>query len=119
MIIGKLGLVGVVLLAAACAEIGSWWEKKWETGSGTWEHPSVPWEEWGRDRAECRTLARQEAERDFAIARQGGPANDYSRLAPVTTQMDRFSAQQREEEVYERCLRDRGYRRVQRTGTSR
>lgn len=113
-----LGMIGAVLLATACTSVEEWWQKKWETG-GTWESPSVPWEQWDRDRAECRLLAKQEAERDYALARQGGPADDYSRTRPLTTQVDRFSAQQREETMYERCLTARGYRRVYRADDSR
>jgi hypothetical protein len=115
----SLGVIGaVLLLTTACADVEDWWQKQWETGGGTWENPRVPWEQWDRDRAECRLVARQEAERDYALARQGGPAEDYSRLRPVTSQVDRFEAQRREETLYERCLSARGYRRVQRAEPS-
>lgn len=110
-----LCVIGAVLLSVtACADVEDWWQKKWETGGGTWENPKVPWEQWDRDRGECRIVARDEAERDYALARQAGPAEDYSRTRPITAQVDRYQAQQREEELYERCLSARGYRRVQR-----
>lgn len=111
------GVLAAVLLVAGCVNLDDWWQKKWETGGGTWENPTVPWEQWDRDRAECRLVARDEAERDYALGRQGGPAEDYSRTRPITAQVDRFEAQKREETLYERCLSARGYRRVQRTET--
>lgn len=108
-----LGVIGAALVVAACADVGEWWQKKWETG-GTWENPNVPWEQWARDRAECRLVAREEAERDYALTRAAGPPEDYSRTRPVTAPVDRFEAQRREQALYERCLTDRGYRRVHR-----
>lgn len=110
-----LGVVaGAVLMVAACVDPATWWQSKVETGGGTWEHPSLPWEKWEADRVECRLVARDEAERDFAIQQQRGAPDDYSRLRPLRTSVDRFEASQRQEQLYERCLRDRGYRRVQR-----
>lgn len=107
-------LAGTVLLVAACVDPATWWQSKVETGGGTWEHPSLPWERWETDRAECRLVARDEAERDFAIQQQGGAPDDYSRLRPLATSVDRFQASQRQEQLFERCLSDRGYRRVRR-----
>lgn len=107
-------LAGTVLLASACADPQTYWRSKVETGAGTWEHPSKPWEQWEDDRSECRLVARDEAERDFAIEQQGGAPDDYSRLRPLRTSVDRFQASQRQEQLYERCLSERGYRRVQR-----
>lgn len=111
-------LAGAALLVTACVDPAEWWQTKVETGRGTWEHPSKPWEQWDTDRAECRLVARDEAERDFAIQQQGGMRDDYSRLQPLRTSVDRFQASQRQEQLYERCLSDRGYRRVQRAERS-
>jgi hypothetical protein len=110
-----IAVAAAAVLTTACADfsVRDWWREKWETG-GSWENPDVPWEQWERDRSECRLLAREEAERDYAIVEQGRPPEDYSRLRPLTTRLDRHEAQQREESVYARCLENRGYRRVQR-----
>ena len=107
-------LMVAALTVAACVDPATWWQSKVETGGGTWEHPSKPWEQWDADRAECRLVARDEAERDFAIQQQRGAPDDYSRLRPLRSSVDRFEASQRQEQLYERCLSDRGYRRVRR-----
>ncbi|MDG4575827.1 MAG: hypothetical protein P9C36_10985 [Defluviicoccus sp.] len=117
-VVAGTALVVASLMVVACTDPAEWWQSRVETGRGTWEHPSKPWEQWDTDRAECRLVARDEAERDFAIQQQGGVGGDYSRLQPLRTSVDRFEASQRQEQLYERCLSDRGYRRVQRDDRS-
>jgi hypothetical protein len=114
---GRIAAAAALLLLAACADFdpGGWWQDQWETGQGSWENPDVAWEQWDDDRAECRLVAAQEADRDFAITSQSRPAEDYSRGGRMTADLDRFEAGKREQRLFERCLTDRGYRRVQRS----
>jgi len=110
-------LVALVLFTASCVDLSQWWEQKWEP-KGTWENPKVPWEQWDRDRAECRVLANEEAERDYAVSQQGGQVGTgagYSRVQPLTQQLDQYDAEKRERSLFERCMTNRGYRRVHRS----
>jgi hypothetical protein len=123
----KLLLVGVAtLLVAACADDFSWpWDRPapWSAGTarsapGQWENPTKPFEEWGRDRAECGELATMRAEEELAAASGGAPPVGWSRMAPFEQSMTQFEAGQRRDELFARCMSDRGYRLVRRASPS-
>lgn len=100
-----LAPVAVVLLLG-CAE----------STRGTWEHASLPRERWRIDEAECRDGAQERAEREFALRQfEQPPSGGYSRNEPVVSSLNRFEARRRIEELFERCMADRGYRSVARS----
>lgn len=114
---GRWGVLMVVVLAAACEQLGLE-EKRFQPlrdDTLSWENPQVPWEQWERDRSECRVLALDRAERDFARAREAMPPVDYSRTREYQISVDRFEARRREQTLFERCMTSRGYRAVPRT----
>lgn len=90
-------VVPVLALAAACA------------GPVQWQKPATSDEQWSRDRAQCMSRARTEAERQFrARASQvGSPVYDRGRA--FAGDLARFDAKRHERALFERCLEGRGY----------
>lgn len=82
----------------------------------SWENPNLPWEAWHTDETECRQAAEDQAEREFALRRFEAPApTGYNPNRPMIAQMDQFEAKRRLTALFERCMTDRGYRRVVRS----
>lgn len=101
-----LCFVGASALVAGCAE----------DTRGTWENASLPRERWRVDEAECRDSAQERAEREFALRQfEQPPSGGYSRNEPVVSSLNQFEARRRIEELFERCMTDRGYRSVARS----
>lgn len=99
-------LLAGLALATGCAE----------NTRGTWEHASLPKERWRLDEAECRDAAQERAEREFALRQfEQPPSGGYSRNEPVVSSLNQFEARRRIEELFERCMTDRGYRSVARS----
>ncbi len=99
-------LLAAFALAAGCAE----------DTRGTWEHANLPKERWRLDEAECRDAAQERAEREFALRQfEQPPSGGYSRNEPVVSSLNRFEARRRIDELFERCMTDRGYRSVTRS----
>jgi hypothetical protein len=99
-------LAGGLALIAGCAE----------DTRGTWENANLPRERWRTDEAECRDAARERAEREFALRQfEQPPTGGYSRNEPVVSSLNQFEARRRIEELFERCMTDRGYRSVARS----
>lgn len=90
-------LVLVVLAVAACGRFTRW------------ENPDVPQEQWGDDVAECRDLARAEADRQFRRA----PSTDSGSRTILDSGFDQkvslFDAQRNSQKLFERCIKGRGY----------
>jgi hypothetical protein len=74
-----------------------------------WENPNVAREQWSLDRAACQDQARMQAEREFTLDQQANRSLPQNQAAPWTTQMDRFSAQQRQTQLFNTCMSNRGY----------
>lgn len=91
----------ILVLTVSCAET-----------RGRWENPDRPQEQWARDEAACRRAASERADRDFALDQQRGPGG-YSRTRTYTTSMNRFEAETREKDMFERCMTRNGYTKVQ------
>ncbi len=82
----------------------------------SWENPKLPWEAWHTDETECHQAAEDQAEREFAIRRFEAPApSGYNPNRPMITSMNQFEAERRLTTLFERCMTDRGYRRVVRS----
>ena len=108
---GKLLTVGLLLAGAVALAAGCAGDTR-----GTWEHASLPRERWRADEAECRDSARERGEREFALRQfEQPPSGGYSRNEPVVSSLNQFEARRRVEELFERCMTDRGYRSVTRS----
>lgn len=82
----------------------------------SWENPKLPWEAWHTDEVECRQAAEDQAEREFALRRFETQApSGYDPNRPMIASMDQFEAKRRLNNLFERCMTDRGYRRVVRS----
>jgi hypothetical protein len=86
-----------------------------EDTRGTWENASLPRERWRVDESECRDSANERAEREFALRQFEQPPSGYSRNEPVVSSLNQFEARRRIEELFDRCMTDRGYRSVARS----
>lgn len=91
----------ILILTVSCTET-----------RGRWENPDRPREAWARDEAACRRAASEKAGREFELDQQLGPRG-YSRTRSYTTSMNRFEAEKREKDLFERCMTRNGYVRVQ------
>lgn len=96
-----LAVVWLPLLVAACST------------DKVWENSDVPRDQWARDRATCQDQAQVQAERDFTLDQQANRSLPRNQAAPWTGQMDRFSAQQRQTQLFNACMARLGYKQVQ------
>ncbi len=93
-------VVGFALLTmAACAD------------DGPLQKPNVSEEQMAQDRAACRRLAKDEAERDLVLTEERRQSPRDSRTGAYMSQMNRFSARKDRDDLYERCMARRGYTR--------
>jgi len=74
-----------------------------------WEHPSATEDQWQVDRADCRSRARRDAERDYVGASRIARPTDDDITQTYTSQMRLFGAKRSEQSLYENCLKRRGY----------
>jgi hypothetical protein len=83
-----------------------------------WENPHVPQEQWSVDRSQCRTWAEQQADRDYALSQQADRGLNDDRGGQWASQMNLYSARQRQQELFESCMKQRGYRLVELSGAA-
>lgn len=83
------------------------------TAEEKWENPSVSQSTWEVHEAECRRLANQRAEQEYAPV-EPVIAETFGRQTTYRTQVARYDAQQRRDYLFDRCMKDRGYRRTTR-----
>ena len=77
-----------------------------------WENADVPREQWDSDRAQCQQQARVQADRDYTLDQQSARTMNNNPSSQWTGKMDRFSAQQRQSQLFASCMRGRGYKQV-------
>jgi hypothetical protein len=92
--------LAVVVAVGGCAQ------------SGSWQNPNVPEAEWSADGADCEARARDQAEREFALSQQGTRSLNYDLGGRWAGDMNRYSAQRRQQQLFETCMTQRGYRLV-------
>jgi hypothetical protein len=100
-----------VMIGILAAAIGGCSQSR----DGQWRNDSVPQEQWASDRLDCETAAREQVEREFRPQSQGlSPAssNPAATGGQWSGMMDRFSAERRQTELFDRCMTQRGYRLV-------
>jgi hypothetical protein len=78
--------------------------------SGSWQNPDVPEQEWSVDRADCQARARDQAERKFGLSKEGNKSLNYDLGRQWASDMNRYSAQKRQHQLFETCMTQRGYR---------
>ena len=71
-----------------------------------WDNPKTSVEQQQADQAECRQRAMYQIERD---AERAGPFASEQRDAQLQKMFDRHDQAARERQLYENCLRDKGY----------
>jgi hypothetical protein len=91
----------ILVLTVSCTET-----------QGRWENPDRPQDAWARDEAACRRSASEKAGREFELDQQLGPRG-YNRTRAYSTSMNRFEAEKREKELFDRCMTRSGYVRVE------
>ena len=97
---GSVGIVAVVLLAAACA------------APAHWQHSGLPDDQWRRDEATCKRQAARKVEEE--AARRDTLAGDSAlgRGAAYDSTMARVEAARRQRTLVSRCMTARGYRKA-------
>jgi hypothetical protein len=93
----RLGVMAVLVAIAACTQTGSW------------QNPNVPQDRWKADRADCMDRARDRAEREFAIEQQSNRSLNYNLGGRWASDMNRFSGQRRQQQLFANCMIQRGY----------
>ena len=98
------GLLAAAMAIGGCAQ------------SGSWQNADVPEEQWSVDRADCQARARDQAERDFALSQQSTRSLNYDLGGRWASDMNRFSGQRRQQQLFETCMTQKGYRLVPTSG---
>jgi hypothetical protein len=92
-----LAVMALLVAIAACAQTGSW------------QNPNVPQDQWSADRADCMDRARDRAEREFALEQQSNRSLNYDLGGRWASDMNRFSGQRRQQQLFKTCMTQRGY----------
>jgi len=104
--VNRQRIVGLLIIAAAtlggCAE-----------SSRRWANPAVAAEVWANREDDCRRQARDRAEREFVTLDQPDPGAQFGRTTTLRSDIARFDAGRRREDLFIACMRDRGFRQVE------
>lgn len=95
-----------LLAVALCAGVAS----GCATPDDKWENPSASQASWEVHQGECRRLANQQAEREYVYV-EPGIGETFGRQSTLRTNVARYDAAQRREYLYDRCMKDRGFKR--------
>ena len=93
--------LAAVLLALAAAGCGP---------ATIWQNADVPQDEWKRDRDQCQAQALDQAEVDYSLAQQTDQSANYNRGGQWASDMNRYSAQRRQQQLFGSCMTSRGYK---------
>ena len=93
----RMAMLAMPVAIGACAQAGSW------------QNPNVPQDQWSADRAYCMDVARDRAEREFLIEQQTNRSLNYNLGGRWASDMNRFSGQRRQQQLFESCMTQRGY----------
>ena len=93
----RWALLAIMAAMSGCAQTGSW------------QNPNVPQEQWSADRADCMDRARDRAEREFMLEQQSNRSMNYNLGGRWAGDMNRFSGQRRQQQLFETCMTQRGY----------
>lgn len=98
-----LVLCGVGLALAAC---GGPDRPRWGSAPAQWDHPKMSAQQQQADQAECRYRANYQTEREMTAE---GPFAGEQRDTRLQQMFDRHDQALRTRQIYENCLRDKGY----------
>lgn len=93
----RMAMLAMPVALGACAQAGSW------------QNPNVPQDQWSADRAYCMDVARDRAEREFLMEQQTNRSMNYNLGGRWAGDMNRFSGQRRQQQLFESCMTQRGY----------
>lgn len=79
------------------------------TQAGSWQNTNVPEEQWTVDRDACTGRAREQAEREFTLDQQSTRSLNYGLGGQWQSDMNRFSGQRRQQQLFDSCMTERGY----------
>ena len=96
-------VLGAALLLAAC---GGPDKPRWGSSPPVWDHPKMSVEQQQKDQHECRYRANYQTERE---ATAEGPFASEQRDVRLQQMFDRHDQAMRTRQLYENCLRDKGY----------
>ena len=96
----RLLLLALFALLASCASKDT-----------RWENDSVPASQWSQDESACRRIAARQADEDFASV-EGRFSNARGSSGTAITDFDRMEARENRRRLFERCMRQHGYRLV-------
>jgi len=96
-------LLGAGLLVSACSEPDA---PRWGSGPTQWDNPKASVEQQQADQAECRYRANYQTEREVQAE---GPFANEQRDVRLQQMFDRHDQVQRTRQIYDNCLRDKGY----------
>ncbi len=101
--IRTLTLIGAGLTLAACSGYGP---SQWGSAPTKWDHPQMSTKQQQADQAECRQRANFQTEREME---REGPFAAEQRNDQLQQMFDRHDQTARLRQIYDNCLRDKGY----------
>ena len=87
----RVAVLAIMAAIGACAQAGSW------------QNPNVPHDQWSVDRGYCMDGARNRAEQ------MSNRSLNYNLGGRWASDMNRFSGQRRQQQLFESCMTQRGY----------
>ena len=103
MTLRLFALFGAGLVLAACSNPDT---PRWGSGPTQWGHPKMSAKEQSADEAECHYRANYQTEREVQAE---GPFANEQRDVRLQQMFDRHDQAQRTRQIYDNCLRDKGY----------
>ena len=97
-------LFGAGLALAACSSNTD--KPRWGAAPTQWDHPKMSAQQQLADQNECRYRANYQTERE---AQAEGPFANEQRDVRLQQMFDRHDQAQRTRQIYDNCLRDKGY----------
>ncbi len=82
--------------------------------STIWENPSVAREDWPLDNSECRRAARRKIEQEFGGSELDRAPDNLPGAQTYDRSVTRYDANRRQTQLFEDCMRQRGYRPMKR-----
>jgi hypothetical protein len=97
-------VLGAGLILASCSSAAD--KPRWGASPAQWDHPKMSPQQQVADQNECRYRANYQTERE---AQAEGPFANEQRDVQLQRMFDRHDQAQRNRQIYDNCLRDKGY----------
>jgi hypothetical protein len=102
----RIRAFAVLAAALVLASCGGPDKPRWGSGPTVWDHPKQSVQQQQADQAECRYRANYQTEREVQAE---GPFINDQRDVRLQQMFDRHDQSQRTRQIYDNCLRDKGY----------